>query len=156
MLENDAVKVAFGFDVFIAKLIATGNYKILDEGILATLHTGDVFNGGGFIPANLRTRDPEKANAIRKALSKALRTIQDSPERMSEVVAAKFKVTHDIAETTAFDKFRWPDESLMAGKSQRKGMEHARRRRQTFCRYHRRCHLLLWQKESQTKNLRAC
>jgi hypothetical protein len=106
----------FGFDVPLAKLQSTGNFKYLEEDSVSRLlpKPYHVFNGGGFMSTRLITSNPKKANAVKEALREALSIIRSNPRHVSEVVAAKLRATEEIARNTKFDEFTWPNEELVS------------------------------------------
>jgi ABC-type nitrate/sulfonate/bicarbonate transport system substrate-binding protein len=110
-LENKAADVAFGFDVPIARLVSTGQFRYLDENPINSLAPsgGRLFNGGAFVSTRLISEDPAKALAIRDALWEALETIYRDPSHVHSLMASALGTTPAIAGAAHYDEFARPN-----------------------------------------------
>ena len=113
-LENKTINVLFGFDVPIAKLVESGQFRYLEPDAARNLLPGQpIFNGGGFVPSKLIAEDPDKARAIRDALLEAIETIRTNRSHAIEVLSEKLGFTQAITEKAHIDEFAWPNDQLI-------------------------------------------
>ena len=113
-LDNNSVNVIFGFDVPIAKLVASGRFRYLRPDIMVNLLPKDkVFNGGAFINTRLISKNPKKAKAIRDALFEAIEKIRTDKNHVNKILAAKLGVSIEVASKAYLDEFTWPNAQLM-------------------------------------------
>lgn len=120
-LENGVVDVVFGFDVLLARLALTNNYRYLAPDALEGLLSGTmVFNGGAFVSAKLTERNPDKARAIQEALLEAIEIIRTDRELTARIAADTLlpdglsrEQRLAIARAARFDVFTTADTDLI-------------------------------------------
>jgi ABC-type nitrate/sulfonate/bicarbonate transport system substrate-binding protein len=113
-LQNGVVTVVFGFDVPLASLAATGEYRyVAEESLNALIPERPVFNGGAFIASSLITNDLPKAKAIHDALLEAINIINNDPKRAGVAAATMLNADVKVITDARFDHFVRVDDDLV-------------------------------------------
>ena len=91
----------------VVKLNANLNQQLLSPGL-------ELFGGGGFMRTAAIIEDPDKARAIRAAISEAIDIINNDRSRIYRILSQKLDLPLEVIEGAPIDKFSLPNETLVA------------------------------------------